>query len=142
MSSASAPGEEAGGLPRVSYYFVLDDEDRVVGIGPERRDAPFLGHVLWSRLPEAEALLRPRFDEARRTRQELEFTVFYAGRTKHLRVVPEADGLGVHVEQLTALDVRTLGTLAESLRRIEAELDARERERRDPPAPASLQALP
>lgn len=143
MTGRPTAREEDGGHA-ISYYFVLDDEDRVVAVGPRREyaDNPFLGHVLWSRLPGAEPLLRPRFDEARRTGQEVEFTTFYAGRTKHIKLIPAADGLAVHVEQLTVLDVRTLATLAQSLKRVEAELDARAREQLDPPAPASLQALP
>ncbi|CAN5145860.1 hypothetical protein BH09ACT13_BH09ACT13_07020 [soil metagenome] len=144
MSRIAAEREKDVRLSGVSHYFVLDDEDRVVSVGPRRdyADNPFLGHVLWSRLPEAEPLLRPRFDEARRTRQEIEFTTFYAGRTKHITVIPAADGIAVHVEQLTALDVRSLATLAKSLEQIEAELDARAHERLDPPALGSLQPLP
>lgn len=144
MSRVSAPPAQDTRHLGVSYYFVLDDDDRVIAVGPkwEHADNPFLGHVVWSRLPGAEPLLRPRFDEARRTGQEVEFTTFYAGRAKHMKLIPAADGLAVHVEQLTALDVRSLVTLAESLERIEAELDARGHERLDPPARGSLQALP
>ena len=125
-------------------YVVLDREDRVVQIGPDLHDqmAPFLGHVLWEHIPDAEPLYGPGFEEARRARRPVEFAVFYRGRAKQLRAVPAGDTLAVHVERLAELDVRTLGTLAESLRRIEEELDARERERRDPPVPASPQALP
>ncbi len=127
-----------------SYYFVLDDEDRVVQVGPSpatQRDR-FAGQVLWSRLPGAEPLLRHHFDEARRTGRALEFVTFYARRVKSIRVVPAADGLAVHVEPLTELDVRTLGTLEQSLREIEAELADRASEQLDSRAPASPQALP
>jgi len=125
-------------------YVVLDREDRVVQVGPDLQDqfAPFLGHVLWEHMPDAEPLYGPGFDEARRIGRTVEFAAFYRGRAKQLRAVPSGDTLAVHVECLAELDVRTLGTLAESLRRIEQELSAREPELRDPPAPGSLQALP
>ena len=125
-------------------YVVLDREDRIVQVGPDLQDqfAPFLGHVLWEHMPDAEPLYGPGFDEARRIGRTVEFAAFYRGRAKQLRAVPSGDTLAVHVERLAELDVRTLGTLAESLRRIEQELSAREREPHDPPAPASLQALP
>jgi len=125
-------------------YVVLDRDDRVVQVGPDLHDqfAPFLGHVLWEHMPDAEPLYGPGFDEARRIGRTVEFAVFYRGRAKQLRAVPSGDMLAVHVERLAELDVRTLGTLSESLRRIEAELAARAPEQRDPRAPASLQALP
>jgi len=127
----------------VSHY-VLDHEDRImlVNTGRPGPQDPFVGQVIWERLPGAEPLLRHRLDEARRTGREVGFTIFYAGRTRHIRAVPAADGLAVYVEQLTELNVRTLAALAESLRQIVAELDAREPVRRDPQAPVSPQALP
>jgi hypothetical protein len=126
------------------YSYVLDDEDRIVDVRPRASHSlgPFVGQVLWGRLPGAEPLLRPRFDEARSTGEELAFTVYYAGSTDSIRVVPHGRRLDVHVERLTELDVTSLGTLAESLRRIEAELAARESAPHDRPAPASLRALP
>ena len=141
---ATARHADEGTRSADTYYFVLDDEDRVVQVGPSptMERSPFLGQVLWSRLPGAEPLLRHRFDEARRTGRALEFVTFYAGRIKRIRVVPAADGLAVHVERLTELDVRTLGTLERSLREIEAELADRESERLDSRAPASPRALP
>lgn len=127
-----------------SYSYVLDPDDRILDVRPRIFEGlgPFVGHVLWERLPGAEPLLRPRFDEARRAGQEIAFTVYYAGSTESIRAVPHRGMLAVHVERLTELDVRTLGTLAESLRRIEAELAARESEQHGRPAPASLRALP
>lgn len=126
------------------YSFVLDAEDRITyaNTGEPGPRYPFVGQVIWDRLPGAEPLFRHKLDEVRRSGRVVECTIFYAGRTRHIRAVPAADGIALHVEQLTELNVRTLATLAESLRRIEAELDAREPERHDPPAPASLQALP
>jgi len=121
-----------------NYHFVLDADDRITYVRDWPDDhgmSPFVGRVLWERLPGAEQILREKLEEARHTGRESEFAVFYAGRTHSVRVVPAADGLGVHVEQMTKLDVRTLSTLAASLRQIESELAAREFGRRDPPAP-------
>ena len=125
-------------------FFVLDADDCIVQVGEEspRRMARFLGHSLWEYLPQAEFLVRPHFDEARHTEREVEATIFYAGGTLDLRIVPSAGNLAVHSTRRTELNVRTLGTLAESLRLIEAELAAPEPVRRDRLVGASLQALP
>lgn len=103
---------------------------------------PFLGHVLREHIPDTEPLLDPGFDEARRTGSEVELPVSYRGRAERLRAVPAGDTLAVHVERLAELDVTTLGTLTESLRRIEAELAGPVSERRGPRALSSLRALP
>ncbi|OFW71708.1 MAG: hypothetical protein A2Y55_00430 [Actinobacteria bacterium RBG_16_68_12] len=123
---------------------MLDHEDRVVQVGPDLQDqmAPFLGHVLWEHIPDAEPLYGPGFAEARRIGRPVEFPVFYRGRAKQLRAVPTGDTIAVHVERLAELDVRSLGTLAASLRRIEAELAAREPAPLDLRAHGSPQALP
>lgn len=132
------------GEPDSTAYVVLDPDDRVIQVGEDLRErfAPFLGHVLWEHMPDAEPLCGPSFDEARRIGSAIEFPVFYRGRAKRLRALPAGDTLAVHVECLSELDVTTLGTLTESLRRIEAELVARDFEPLDRPVPASLQALP
>jgi hypothetical protein len=123
---------------------VLDANDRVIQVGEGIRDqlAPFLGHVLWEHMPDAEPLFGPGFDEARRRGAEVEFPVFYRARAERLRAVPVGDTLAVHIEHLPELDVTTLGTLKESLLRIEAELSAPASERLDRRAHASLRALP
>ena len=125
-------------------YVVLDANDRVIQVGEGLRDqlSPFLGHVLWEHVPDAEPLLGPGFDEARRIGSEVEFPVFYRGRAKRLRAVPAGDTLAVHVEQLAVLDITTLGTLKASLRRIEAELADPASEPLGPRALSSLRALP
>jgi hypothetical protein len=125
-------------------YVVLDANDRVIQVGEGLRDqlSPFLGHVLWEHIPDAEPLFGPGFDKARETGDEVEFPVFYRGRAKRLRAVPAGDTLAVHIERLADLDVTTLGTLKESLRRIEAELAGPAYGRLDPRAPSSLRALP
>ena len=125
-------------------FFVLDADDRIVqiGEGSPRSMAGFLGHSLWEYLPQAESLVGAHFDEARQTGREVETTIFYAGGTLDLRIVPSAANLAVHSTRRTELNVRTLGTLVESLRLIEAELTARGPAPHDRPAGASLQALP
>lgn len=125
-------------------FFVLDADDRIVQVGEEYREsmARFLGHSLWEYLPQAELLVRPHLEQARQSGCEVEATVFYAGGTVDLRIVPSAGNLAVHSTRRTELNVRTLGTLAESLRLIEAELAAREPARHDRRAAGSLQVLP
>jgi hypothetical protein len=124
--------------------FVVDRDDRIVQVDDVSRTAlgPFLGHSLWTYLPEARPLLQPYLAEARETGGEVESTIFYAGATRDVYVVPVGACLAVRLERRTELDLRTLETLAASLRSIEAELAARAPVRRDRPAPASPQALP
>ena len=125
-------------------FFVLDPDDRIVQVSDDyhRSMARFLGHPLWEYIPRAELLFRPHLEAARRTGQEIDTTVFYAGGTLDVRVVPSGLSLTVYTTRRTELNVRTLGTLAESLRSIEEELDARAPALHDRPALASLPALP
>jgi hypothetical protein len=124
--------------------FVVDGEDRVVRVAEENRETigRYLGHPLWTYLPGADELLTPYFDEARASGDIVESTVFYAGGTYDVRVEPSGSDLAVRLTRRTELDVRTLATLAESLRTIEAELAARAPARRDRRAPSSRQAPP
>jgi hypothetical protein len=124
--------------------FVVDGEDRVVRVAEEDRETigRYLGHPLWTYLPGADELLTPYFDEARASGDVVESTVFYAGGTYDVRVEPSGRDLGVRLTRRTELNVRTLATLAESLRTIEAELAARAPARRDRRAPSSRQAPP
>jgi hypothetical protein len=124
--------------------FVVDGRDRIVQVAEEHREtmARYLGHSLWSYLPGAEPLLSPYFEEARESGEAVESTIFYAGGTVDVRATTSGRSLAVELTRRTELDVRTLATLAKSLRTIEAELAARERVPRDLPAPASPQALP
>jgi hypothetical protein len=123
---------------------VVDRDDRIVRVDEafDEQVAPYVGRSLWTYLPEARPLLGPFLEEARATGAAVESTIFYAGWTVEVGVVPVADCLSVRLERRTELDVSTLETLAASLRSIEAELAAREHVRRDRPAPASPQALP
>jgi hypothetical protein len=124
--------------------FVVDGEDRVVQVAEEDRATigRYLGHPLWTYLAGADELLTPYFDEARASGDVVESTIFYAGGTYDVRVEPWGSDLAVRLTRRTELDVRTLATLAESLRTIEAELAARAPARRDRRAPSSRQAPP
>ncbi len=142
-ASAALPAQGAE-PPSGTSYVVLGDEDRIVHVGPDLTD-PFgrwVGHVLWDHLPDAQRVYGPCFTEARATGGAAESVVYYNGRVKRLLAIPAADGLAVHVERLAELDVTTLGTLAQSLRRIEDALAARAPERRDPRAHGSPRAPP
>jgi hypothetical protein len=125
-------------------FFIIDADDRIVQVSEEYHASMgrFLGHSLWEYLPRAKLLVRPHLEEARRTGDEVDSMIFYAGGTVELRVVPSGQSVTVYTTRRTELNVRTLGTLAESLRSIERELAAREPGRRDRPALGSLQALP
>ena len=142
MIESSALDKAHGTSPSGDYY-VLDAEDKIVhaseGCRWMRR---FLGHVVWECMPLAAVLFRPRFEEARREAREVEFNVFYAGALSRIRAVPAGPDLTVFVTHLESLNVRTLGTLTASLRRIEAELAGRASAQLDPRAPSSQQALP
>jgi hypothetical protein len=128
--------------------FVVDGEDRIVQVAEEDRETlgPYLGHPLWTYLAEAEPLLAPYFDEARATGDVVESTIFYAGGTYDVHVEPPEgtprSALVVRLLRRTELDVRTLATLEESLRTIEAELAARAPARRGRRAPESRRAPP
>lgn len=125
-------------------YVVLDDDDRVSSVSPRLHDdvGHWLGHVLWDHLPRAREVCGPLLDEARASGKPVESVVFYSGRVERLTVIPASDGLAVHVECLAELDVTTLGTLTQSLRRVEAALAGRASERPDRRLPVSPRALP
>jgi len=125
-------------------YLVLDDDVRIVRVGPslEARFGPFTGHVLWERLPGAQELYGPCFDEARRTGRSTELAVFYGAQLERLRATPGFEGLTVRVTSIRDLDVRTVETLAASLRAMESELAARASGPPGSPALSSPRALP
>jgi hypothetical protein len=125
-------------------FYVIDGDDRVIQVsdGLHESMGSSIGNSLWECLPRAEDVFGEAFDDARESGREVELTTFYAGAAIRLRVVPAGETLTVYPLRLTEVNLRTLGTLAESLRRIEEELGAQPPEPRDPPAPASLQALP
>lgn len=142
MSATADTSSERGDA--TASYVVLDHDDRIVRVGPDLYDrfGPFVGQVIWQRIPGAEPLYGPYFDEARETGLPVETTVFYAAELKRLRATPSSGELTVHIDPIRGLDVRTLESLAESLRTMERELAARASGPPDPPALASPQARP
>jgi len=125
-------------------FYVVDGDDRVIQVsdGLHESMGPCMGNSLWECFPRAEDLFSEYFDGARESGREVEFTTFYAGTAIRLRIVPAGQTLTVYPERLAEVNLRTLGTLAESLRRIEEELGAREPAPLDPLARGSLRALP
>lgn len=123
--------------------FAVDAADRIVQTRNEHDGmAAFLGHPLWEYLPHAEPVLKPWFDEARRSGEPVDAAIFYAGGLVDALIVPEGETLMVHVTRRVTLELSSLRTLAASLSSIEAELAARAPARRDRPALVSPQALP
>jgi hypothetical protein len=143
MSASSAASHPHANAP-IDLYVVLDPQDCIsyVSAGLQDELGRWLGHVIWDHLPKADSVYGPLFEEARATGRPVESVVFYAGRVKRLTAIPAADGLAVHVERLDALDVTTLGTLAESLDRVARLLGAPAHAQPDLPAHGSLRALP
>lgn len=127
MRSSGAAKVPRTAEPPGSSYIVLDEDDRVLYVGADLSEtaSKWIGHVLWDYLPQAADVYGPCFAEARAGGRATESTVFYSGRVKRLIAIPAADGLAVHVEVLAELNVRTLGTLTASLRRVESELAGR-----------------
>jgi len=124
--------------------YTVDADDRITQVsGPIReRLGPYVGHSLWEASPHAEEVFGPYFAEARTTGREVEFTAIYSGHVARRRIVPNGRALTVHVTPLASIEIRTLGTLSESLRAIEDELADRASAPPDPRAPGSLRALP
>lgn len=127
-----------------NYYFVLSPEDEIVHVSEALHGqmGRFVGHSLWVKMPSAELIFRPYFQEARQTGRELEFAAFYAGGTIRMRVVPSGQSLTVYPTRLSELNLRTLATLTESLEKIVSELAAQVPAQVDQPVRGSLQALP
>jgi hypothetical protein len=142
MSAAAPPKRDPEAT--ATSYVVLDPDDRIVRVGAGLYDrfGPFVGQVIWLRIPGAEPLYGPHFDEARLSGQPVQTTVFYAAELKRLRATPSGRELIVHIDPIRDLDVRTLESLAESLRTMESELAARESVPRDRPALVSPPARP
>ncbi len=125
-------------------YVVLDDDDRIVHVSKPFHDTRGrgVGHVFWDHLPDAREIYGPYLAEARETGRPVEALVFYAGRLKRLLAIPGGDGLAVHIENLAELDVTSLGTLTQSLQRLDGVLADRASEQHGRRSHASLRALP
>ena len=125
-------------------YVVLDDEDRIVHVSKPFHDTRGrgVGHIFWDHLPDAREICGPYLAEARETGRPVEALVFYAGRLTRLVAIPGGDGLALHIENLVELDVTSLGTLTQSLQRLDAALADRACEQHGRRSHASLRALP
>jgi hypothetical protein len=115
-------------VQRQTPAVVLDEGDRIVGVGPaaESQFGPLVGEVLWDCFPGSEPLFKPYYEAARRTSEPVEFVQFYDGNVSRVRAVPTpTDRLELHWALLMRLDSTTLDsfrtTLREALELLEAE---------------------
>ena len=107
-------------------FVVLDSADSIVGVGPgaESQFGPLLGSVMWECFPGSEQVFKPYYDEARRTREPVEFVQFHDGNIARVRAVPRThDRLELYWEVIIRLDTLTLDALIETLDRALALLD-------------------
>ena len=112
MIHAVAVGEPVD-LP----FAVLDDDDRVVEVGPHA-PAVFksrLGERVRDIFPETEAVYRPYYERARRTRAVVEFAQYSNGHVSLIKIVPAQRRLTVSWELIGFVDVMTLEGLKSSL---------------------------
>ena len=125
-------------------YVVLDDDDRIVHVSKPFHDTRGrgAGHVFWDHLPDARKIYGPHLAEARESGRPVEAVIFYAGRLKRLLAIPGGDGLALHIENLVELDVTSLGTLTQSLQRLDGVLADRACEQHGRRSHGSLRALP
>ena len=125
-------------------YVVLDDDDRIVHVSKPFHDTRGrgVGHVFWDHLPDARKIYGPHLAEARETGRPVEAVIFYAGRLKRLLAIPGGDGLALHIENLAELDVTSLGTLTQSLQRLDDVLADRASAQPGRRSHGSLRALP
>ena len=99
-------------------FVTLDTADTIVGVGPaaEGQFAPLLGLPLWDCFPGSRSLFKPYYDEARRTREPVEFVQFHNGNFARVRAIPRGDDrLELYWEVLSRLDTLTLDGLAQTL---------------------------
>jgi hypothetical protein len=124
-------------------FYVLDAGDRITHVFGALQDrlGLFLGHSFWEASPQARPLFGPYFEAARETGEEVEFTAIYAGSVARRRVVPAGRTLTVYETSLQDVNVRSLGTLRESLEAVASEQGARASARPGRRAHASLRAL-
>lgn len=99
-------------------FVALDSADRIVEVGShaESQFGPLAGSVIWDCFPGARPLFKPYYDEARASREPVDFVQFYDGYV--VRVVATSAGeerLEVTWEQLAHIDATTLDDLVASL---------------------------
>ena len=109
-------------------FVVLDTADTIVEVGPgaESQFRPLLGSVLWDCFPGSRPVFKPYYDEARRTREPVEFVQFHNGNVARVRAIPRAeDRLELYWEVISRLDTLTLDGLAQTLDESLERLDER-----------------
>ena len=123
MVSAVAVGEALD-----LTYVVLDEEDRVVEVGPH---APAillssLGDRVHEVFPGTEPLYGPHYERARRTGAVVEFAQYSDGYVALVKAVPAKCGLIVSWELIGFVDVMTIEGLRTSLAAVECALSEKE----------------
>lgn len=113
-------------VQRQTPSVVLDDEDRIVGVGSaaESQFGPLAGSVVWECFPGAEPLFRPYYDAVRDTGEPVEFVQFYAGRLVRVTARPVDAGLEVAWRLLGNLDTTTFASFRKSFVDVVSLLDA------------------
>lgn len=125
-------------------FVVLDEGDRIVGVGPSAQSqfGPLVGSVIWEPFPGSEPLFKPYYDTARRTREPVDFVQFYDGNVARVRAVPRENGLlDLHWEPLARLDTLTLGSLVETLEESLELLDQQEADRQRASVRSALRVI-
>lgn len=104
-------------VPADLPFLVLDEDDRIVEVGPSAEAVyePMLGHSLWDRFPDAGPLFRPHYRRARRTGEDVEFVQFYRGQVAWIRVVPCGTQIILSWKILHVLDTLTFDGLRKSI---------------------------
>jgi hypothetical protein len=99
---------------------VLDEEYRIVEVSPAAQPilGPLVGETVWDHFPDARAIFLPSCEEARRSRERVEFVAFYEGALVRVQWVPEGLRLAAIWEILGTVDVSTIDALRDSLRDI------------------------
>ena len=113
MVSAVAVGES----PDLSYV-VLDEDDRVVEVGPHAPASfmSLLGQNVHDGFPETEALYGPHYERARRSGATVEFAQYSDGHVILVKAVPEERRRVIVSWKLIGfIDVMTLEGLQASL---------------------------
>jgi hypothetical protein len=106
-------------VQRQTPAVTLDEEDRIVGVGPaaEGQFGPLVGSVMWECYPGSEPLFKPYYDTARRTGEPVRFVQFYDGNVSRITAVPaEGSRLELSWELLMRLDTTTLESFVTTLR--------------------------
>jgi hypothetical protein len=104
-------------VQRQEPFVVLDERDRIVGVGPAvaSQFGPLLGSVMWDCFPGSEPLFKPYYDTARSSGEPVQFVQFYDGRVARITATLVDEGLAITWEELGHLDTTTFASFRESL---------------------------